>query len=54
MFKAEKIIEEINGLGNKINLTVIGTPNRNEYMGNVSPQIMISDIEIKEDNYLSF
>lgn len=54
MFKAEKIIEEINGLCNKINLTVIGTPNRNEYMGNVSPQIMISDIEIKEDDYLSF
>lgn len=54
MFKAEKIIDEINGLDNKINLTVIGTPNRNEYMGNVSPQIMISDIEIKEDNYLSF
>ena len=54
MFKAEKIIKEINGLNNKINLTVIGTPNRNEYMGNVSPQIVISDVEIKEDDYLSF
>lgn len=54
MFKAEKIIEELNNHKNKINLTLIGSANRNEYMGNVSPQIIVSDMEIKDNSLFDF
>ena len=35
-------------------LTIVGTANLNEWMGNVTPQILIKDIGIKEITNLSF
>jgi hypothetical protein len=35
-------------------LTIVGTANLNEWMGNVTPQIHIKDIDIKEITDLTF
>lgn len=35
-------------------LTIVGTANVNEWMGNVTPQILIKDMDIKEITNLSF
>ena len=35
-------------------LTIVGTANLNEWMGNITPQILIKDMDIKEITNLSF
>lgn len=52
-FFAKDLISEISKY-NEMQLTIIGTANLNEWMGNVTPQILIKDIDIKEITNLSF
>jgi single-stranded-DNA-specific exonuclease len=52
-FFAKDLISEISKY-NEMQLTIVGTANLNEWMGNVTPQILIKDIDIKEITNLSF
>ena len=52
-FFAKDLINEISKY-NEMQLTIVGTANLNEWMGNVTPQILIKDIDIKEITNLSF
>ena len=38
----------------KINLSVVGTPQLNEWCGRITRQIQIKEIEIKETNEFDF
>ena len=53
-FKANDIIEKLEDFDDKINITVIGTPNVNEWGGRRTMQIQINDIEFKESSALDF
>lgn len=52
-FFAKDLISEISKY-NEMQLTIVGTANLNEWMGNVTPQILIKDIDIKEITDLTF
>ena len=52
-FFAKDLISEISKY-NEMQLTIVGTANLNEWMGNITPQILIKDIDIKEITNLSF
>ena len=53
-FFARALIEELAQYGNEMKITVVGTANVNEWMGNVTPQIFIKDMDIKKINNLAF
>jgi single-stranded-DNA-specific exonuclease len=53
-FFAKDIIFDLMQIKNDMKVTIIGTANMNEWMGNVTPQIFIKDIDIKEITNLSF
>lgn len=46
-FKSKDLIEELNNMNN-ITMTIIGTPNLNNWMGNISPQIIIKDYNLRD------
>ena len=52
-FFAKDLINEISKY-NEMQLTIVGTANVNEWMGNVTPQLFIKEIDIKEITDLSF
>lgn len=52
-FFAKDLINEISKY-NKMQLTIVGTANVNEWMGNITPQILIKDIDIKEIGNFDF
>lgn len=52
-FFAKDLINEISKY-NEMQLTIVGTANINEWMGNITPQILIKDMDIKEITNLSF
>lgn len=53
-FFAKDIIFDLMQIKNDMKITVVGTANMNEWMGNITPQIFIKDIEIKEIDALAF
>ena len=53
-FFAKDIIEELNSINGDIKIEVVGKPNVNEWGGNITPQIFIEQIEIKEDKLTDF
>ena len=53
-FFARELIDDLMQYGDEIKITVVGTANVNEWMGTVTPQIFIKDIEIEEVNNLAF
>lgn len=53
-FKATKLINELNDYSNKLSITVAGRGNINEWGGNKTPQILIDEIEIKNNNEFEF
>lgn len=53
-FFARALIEELAQYGNEMKITVVGTANVNEWMGNVTPQIFIKDMDIEKINNLAF
>ena len=53
-FFARALIEELAQYGNEMKITVVGTANVNEWMGNVTPQIFIKDMNIEKINNLAF
>lgn len=53
-FFAKDLIEEINSYNNPIKLTIVGTANLNEWNFKVTPQILIKDLEIKENKSIDF
>ena len=53
-FFARSLIEKISQYGDEMRITIVGTANINEWMGNVTPQIFIKDVEIEKINNLAF
>lgn len=53
-FFAKDIIFDLMQIKNDMKITIVGTANMNEWMGNITPQIFIKDIEIKEIDALAF
>lgn len=53
-FFAKDFIEELKSYPNDIKLEVVGKANLNTWMGNVTPQIFVEQIDIKEDKLLDF
>jgi len=53
-FFAKDVIEELNSINGDIKIEVVGKPNVNEWGGNITPQIFIEQIEIKEDKLTDF
>jgi single-stranded-DNA-specific exonuclease len=51
-FFAKDLIKELKQF-EEMELTIIGTPNLNEWMGKVTPQLFIKDMEVKEVNNLT-
>ena len=49
-FHAKELIEDLEKY-EQIKLNVIGKPNVNEWMGNLTPQIFIEDYEVLDDTY---
>lgn len=53
-FRAKDLIEDLQMLSGKLNLTIAGRCNMNEWMGNRTPQVLIDEIEINEMNEFDF
>lgn len=53
-FFAKDLIAELDNYPNDIKLEVVGKANLNTWMGNVTPQIFVEQIDIKEDKLLDF
>lgn len=53
-FFATDIIEQINNMGEELKISIVGEPAINEWNGNVTPQLLITNIEIIEDNICDF
>lgn len=50
-FKAKNLINELSSYSENIVINLIGTMNINHWNGNSTPQIIINDLEIKNDLY---
>lgn len=53
-FKDEKLVDYLSQFNGKINLSVVGTPQINEWGGRKTKQIMLKEIEIKQSNEFDF
>lgn len=53
-FKDPKLVDYLANFNGKINLSVVGTPQLNEWRGRTTRQIQIKEIEIKESNDFDF
>ena len=53
-FKDAKLADYLRQFEGKINLSVVGTPQINEWCGRTTKQIQIKEIEIKETNEFDF
>lgn len=53
-FKDSKLVDYLSQFKGKINLSVVGTPQLNEWCGRITRQIQIKEIEIKETNEFDF
>lgn len=53
-FFAKDLIAELDNYSNDLKLEVVGKANLNTWMGNVTPQIFVEQIDIKEDRLLDF
>lgn len=53
-FFAKDLIAELDNYPNDIKLEVVGKANLNTWMGNITPQIFVEQIDIKEDKLLDF
>ena len=55
-FFSEKkdLTAELDNYPNDIKLEVVGKANLNTWMGNITPQIFVEQIDIKEDKLLDF
>lgn len=53
-FHAKDLIERLNGVNGELKVEVVGKANLNEWMGRVTPQIMIEDMEFKKASIVDF
>ena len=53
-FKAKEIIEKLSTMGADLRIEIVGKANLNEWCGRTTPQILIEDIEFKNDSILDF
>lgn len=53
-FHAKDFISKLDELGDDIKLEVVGRPNMNEWMGTFTPQIFVSDYEVRNDSITEF
>lgn len=53
-FKAKEIIEKLSSMGPDLRIEIVGKANLNEWCGRTTPQILIEDIEFKNDSILDF
>lgn len=54
MFRCKKVIDEINAAGDQLVVSFVGKANLNSWLGKISAQLIIEDIEILKDNLLEF
>lgn len=54
MFRCKDIIEQIRAVGDDLVISFVGKANLNEWMGKISAQLIIEDIEIEKNNPLEF
>lgn len=52
-FHAKELVKELED-GGQFKMEVVGRPNANEWMGRVTPQILIEDYELKKEEEYSF
>ena len=50
-FRAKDLIEELKGFSNEMDITLVGRPNINEWMGNKTPQLFIVDMEVQDGRF---
>lgn len=53
-FHAKDLIEELRSYNSTVKVDVVGEANLNEWMGNITPQIMITGYEIKKGSVVDF
>lgn len=53
-FKANDLIEKLNACSGILKINVVGRPALNRYAGRVTPQILITDIDIEENKLYEF
>ncbi len=53
-FHASDLIEKLKGMSGQMKVEVVGKANLNEWMGRVTPQIMIEDMEFKKSSIYDF
>lgn len=53
-FKAKDLIEKLSKMSNEIKIELVGKANLNEWCGRTTPQVLIEDIEFKNDSILDF
>lgn len=54
MFRCKDIIDQINALGDQLVVSFVGKANLNEWMGHISAQLIIEDIEIEKEDLVEF
>lgn len=51
-FRAKDLIEELKGFSNEMDITLVGRPNINTWLGQELPQIFIIDMEVQDGRFL--
>ena len=50
-FRAKDLIEELKGFSNEMDITLVGRPNINTWLGQELPQIFIVDMEVQDGRF---
>lgn len=50
-FKAKDMIEKLSSFSNDMEITLVGRPNINEWMGHKTPQLFIIDMEVQDGRF---
>ena len=50
-FRAKDLIEELKGFSNEMEITLVGRPNINTWLGQELPQIFIVDMEVQDGRF---
>ena len=50
-FRAKDLIEELKSFSNEMDITLVGRPNINTWLGQELPQILIEDMEVQDGRF---
>lgn len=54
MFKCKELIDKMRAISDEMVISFVGKANLNSWMGNVSPQLIITEIEVEKEDLLGF